>query len=93
MTTEEVGLRERLDALESEVKMLRERSGEGKGKTKMGKELKIKREPREPSEYNKFVKQHIANEKEQFGSEFKHKEAFKRAAEAWSVKKSEKTSS
>jgi hypothetical protein len=90
MATEEVGLRERLDALESEVKMLKAEKSSKEGKTKMGKELKIKKEPRAPSEYNKFVKQYIEEQKSQYGSEFKHKEAFKGAAAAWSAKKEEK---
>ena len=76
---------ERLDRLEKELSDLKTRL--------CPKETKEKKEkkPRAESEYNKFVKNFIASEKESKGADYNHKVAFKAAAEAWSnSKKSEK---
>lgn len=70
---------ERIDKLEKEINDLKKRLCEDKPK----KEKKHK----EPSEYNKFVKDFVAKKKLELGDSYKHKEVFKAAANAWSEKK------
>tara|TARA_Y100000992_G_C21271935_1_gene497436 strand:- start:3070 stop:3303 length:234 start_codon:yes stop_codon:yes gene_type:complete len=72
----------RLERLEKEISDLKVKLS---GSEKPKKEKK----PRAPSDYNTFIKNHIAEQKQKLGSEYNHKAAFKSAAEAWS--KSKKT--
>jgi len=76
--------KERIDNLESELRELKSRLCPDEKKEKK------ERKPKEPSVYNNFVKEFLAEQKTAKGSEYNHKVAFKEAAEAWSKKKSEK---
>jgi len=68
----------RIEKLEKELQEL---------KVQMGSNKKEKREkkPRELTEYNKFVKDFLAKEKQK--PDYDHKKAFKSASEAWKSKK------
>jgi hypothetical protein len=70
----------RIDRLEKELIELR---GRLSGSEKPKKEKK----PRAASEYNEFIKNHIAEQKQKLGSDYNHKEAFKSGAAAWSKTK------
>ena len=48
---------------------------------------KKEKKPREPTEYNKFVKDHIEKLRKKHGDKYNHKEGFKSATEAWSSSK------
>lgn len=71
----------RIDKLEKELKEL---------KLKMGTAPKKEKKPREPTEYNKFVKEHLDKLKKTQGDKYNHKEAFKSASAAWSKAKTSK---
>ena len=67
----------RIEKLEKELQELKVQMGS----KKENKEKK----PRELTEYNKFVKEYLASEKQKPG--YDHKKAFKSASEAWKSKK------
>lgn len=71
----------RIDKLEKELKEL---------KLKMGTAPKKEKKTREPTEYNKFVKDHLDKLKKSEGDKYNHKEAFKSASAAWSKAKASK---
>ena len=71
----------RIDKLEKELKEL---------KLKMGTTPKKEKKTREPTEYNKFVKDHLDKLKKSEGDKYNHKEAFKSASAAWSKAKASK---
>lgn len=71
----------RIDKLEKELKEL---------KLKIGSVPKKEKKTREPTEYNKFVQDHLAKLKEAQGDKYNHKEAFKSASVAWTKAKSSK---
>jgi hypothetical protein len=75
----------RLEKLEKEIADLKENMS----KTSFGKPKKEKKH-REPSEYNLFMKEHMAKLKREQGDSYKHQTAFKAAAEAWSASKNKK---
>lgn len=83
----DLSINERIQQLENEVKILKEKSKEPKTlketkETKAPKEKKEKK-PREKSAYNIYMSEFIAKEKERLGSEFNHKEAFSNCAKKW----------
>lgn len=45
------------------------------------------RKPRQPSDYNNFIKEHIAKERVRLGEKYDHKLAFASAAKKWSETK------
>ena len=67
----------RIDQLEKDVLELK--SSFGKPKTKKDK--------RAPSEYNKFMKEYIANSKAILKDKYDHKVAFGEAAKEWTKQK------
>ena len=70
----------RIDRLEKELSEL-------KDKLSGSEKLKREKKPRAASEYNTFIKNHIAEQKQKLGSDYNHKAAFKSGAEAWSKSK------
>tara|TARA_B100000424_G_scaffold236214_1_gene201013 strand:+ start:69 stop:299 length:231 start_codon:yes stop_codon:yes gene_type:complete len=71
----------RIEKLEKELEEI---------KIKLNKEEKKEKKekkPRQPTEYNKFVKEHLASMKQSEGDKYDHKKAFKSASEAWRSKK------
>jgi hypothetical protein len=70
-----------LEELEKRVKELESKMGTD---SSFGKK---KRPPREPSEYNKFMKKYFAANKDPKKS---HKDLFADAAKAWNVEKAKK---
>jgi len=64
----------RIEKLEKELQELKVQMGSKKEK-----------KPRELTEYNKFVKDFLAKEKQK--PDYDHKKAFKSASEAWKSKK------
>lgn len=74
----------RIDKLEKEVSELRNKLENSNVSTK---KEKTPRAPRAPSEYNLFMKKHLASEKTRLGEKYDHKAAFKSAGEAWSKNK------
>lgn len=69
----------RLERLEKEISEL---------KSKMsGDKPKKEKKPRAPSEYNTFLKNHIAEQKSKLGDKYDHRAVFKSASEAWLKKK------
>ena len=84
-------INKRLEALENEVRTLRQSNVTGQTNEKAKKEKKEKK-PRAPTEYNKFVSEYINSQKEKLGEEFKHKVAFSEAAKLWSEQKKVKLS-
>lgn len=86
----DLSINERIQQLENEVKILKEKSKEPKEpkepKTQKAlKEPKEKKErkPREKSAYNIYMSEFIAKEKARLGSDFNHKEAFSNCAKKW----------
>ena len=72
----------RLENLEKEMSELKLRiSSEINVKEKKTKEKK----PREPSEYNKFIKKYCDEQKAKLGDKYNHKTVFKDAAAEWSI--------
>ena len=67
----------RIEKLEKELQELKFQMG--------SKKEKKEKKPRELTEYNKFVKEYLASEKQKPG--YDHKKAFKSASEAWKSKK------
>ena len=67
----------RIEKLEKELQELKSQIG--------SKKEKKEKNPRELTEYNKFVKEYLASEKQKPG--YDHKKAFKSAPEAWKSKK------
>ena len=67
----------RIEKLEKELQELKVQMG--------SKKEKKEKKPRELTEYNKFVKEYLASEKQKPG--YDHKKAFKSASEAWKSKK------
>ena len=72
----------------SRIEKLEKELDEIKKQIKTEKPVKKPRAPKEPTEYNKFVKAHIAKLKVKFGEKYDHKKGFKSAAEEWSKTKS-----
>jgi len=70
----------RIDRLEKELNELRAQMSVPK---KEKKEKKV----RAPSDYNIFMKKHIAELKAKHGDTYNHKLSFKSAAESWSKSK------
>lgn len=84
-------LQTRLETLENEVRELKmgktkEECNTESKKSKKEKEKKEKK-PREPTKYNRFVSEYINQQKEQLGTDFNHKIAFKDAASKWQESK------
>ena len=67
----------RIEKLEKELQELKSQIG--------SKKEKKEKKPRELTEYNKFVKDFLAKEKQK--PDYDHKKAFKSASEAWKSKK------
>ncbi len=91
----DTSLQSRLEVLENEVRELKMGKVELSSDSKKSKEKKEKKEkkPREPTEYNKFVSEHINEQKEKLGTDFNHKIAFKDAAIKWKERKESKEAS
>lgn len=75
----------RLDKLEKEMAELKETIN----KTPLCKPKKEKKH-KDPSEYNLFMKEHMAKLKKEQGDSYIHQTAFKASAEAWNVSKNKK---
>ena len=73
---------------ESELETLQKRVTELENKFGKSKPIKDKK-PREPSEYNKFMKSFFETEKKRDPSK-SHKELFSEAAKAWTLQKHKK---
>ncbi len=71
----------RIDSLEKEVNELKLLISKGVKKDKKP------REKREPTEYNKFIKNYCDTQKQKLGDKYNHKSVFKEAAEEWSKTK------
>jgi hypothetical protein len=84
-------INKRLEALENELRTLKQANKTEQTSEKPKKEKKEKK-PRAPTEYNKFVSEYINGQKEKLGDEFKHKVAFSEAAKLWSEQKKTKGS-
>ena len=70
----------RIDKLEKELKELKLKICD--------KVPKKEKKKREPTEYNKFVQEHLSKLKKSDGENYNHKEAFKSASVAWKAKTS-----
>ena len=67
----------RIEKLEKELQELKVQMG--------SKKEKKEKKPRELTDYNKFVKDFLAKEKQK--PDYDHKKAFKSASEAWNSRK------
>ena len=72
---------------ESRIERLEKALSDLKAKISGAEKPKKEKKPRVPSEYNTFIKNHIAEQKQKEGTSYNHKAAFKSAAEAWSKSK------
>ena len=72
----------RIEKIEKELEELKSKLNKEEKK-----EEKKEKKPRQLSEYNKFVKEHLALMKKTEGDKYDHKKAFKSASEAWQAKK------
>lgn len=86
----DLSINERLQILENEIKELKNKKEKSEEKSVEKKEKKEKK-PRQKTEYNMFMGEFIAEQKEKLGSSFNHKEAFTNGAKAWGLKKKEKS--
>ena len=68
----------RIDRLEKEINEL---------KSKLTDKPKKEKKPRLPSDYNKFMKEYITDQKNKLGSDYDHKKVFKMGAAEWLKKK------
>ena len=84
-------INKRLEALENEVRTLKQ-AGKTEQTNEKAKKEKKEKKPRAPTEYNKFVSEYINGQKDKLGEEFKHKVAFSEAAKLWSEQKKTKGS-
>ncbi len=77
----EISDKTRIENLEKEMSELKSRIlSETNAKEKKTKEKK----PREPTEYNKFIKKYSEEQKIKLGDKYNHKAVFKEAAAEWS---------
>lgn len=88
----DLSINERLQILENELKELKNKkeTSDKKDKSTEKKEKsaeKKEKKPRQKTEYNMFMGEFIAEQKEKLGSTFNHKEAFSNGAKAWKERK------
>jgi hypothetical protein len=75
----------RIAELEGKLEELNRKVG---GNSEISSKKEKSRKPRQPSEYNIFLKEHIAKEKVRLGKEYNHKLAFCSAGKKWTEIKS-----
>ena len=75
----------RIAELEKKLEELNRKVG---GNSEISSKKEKSQKPRQPSEYNIFLKEHIAKEKVRLGNEYNHRLAFGSAGKKWSETKS-----
>lgn len=89
--SEEISIHDRLLLLEAEINNIK--AGKYEKNNDNNKPIikeKKEKKPREATEYNKFVKEYMKEQKDLLKENYKHKEVFKEAAKIWNEKKEKK---